>query len=341
MSVKRLRALLVGLGQIGCGYDADLPFHWDQPHSSPRTLSHARALACHPGYELIGGVDPNLTARERFSRVYRLPVYASLPAYRAACVDPDPDLVVIAVAPQLQPGLVDLLLALMKPRLLLLEKPVAVTPEQAKVLRHSCARQPDLLVAVNYIRRYLPAVQAWQQRLQAGELGRFLHGQLTYGKGLLSNGSHFVNLAEAWLGPLAAGRLLDSGPVCQFFDRETSLELVATDHGDAPLVVRSVGAAGLRAGELDLWFEGGRVCWFNDGSVIGHWSASCIAPGDSHVALASTPALISTGMTHYQMAVAESIYKNLAGSGESPLRCSLNDGTDTLELLTSAFTDVS
>ena len=203
MSVKRLRALLVGLGQIGCGYDADLPFHWDQPHSSPRTLSHARALACHPGYELIGGVDPNLTARERFSRVYRLPVYASLPAYRAACVDPDPDLVVIAVAPQLQPGLVDLLLALMKPRLLLLEKPVAVTPEQAKVLRHSCARQPDLLVAVNYIRRYLPAVQAWQQRYRPVSWAGFCMVSSPMERGC-SVMAHFVNLAEAWLG-LAGG----------------------------------------------------------------------------------------------------------------------------------------
>ena len=37
------RALLVGLGQIGSGYDADSPFGFDQPHSSQKILTHARA----------------------------------------------------------------------------------------------------------------------------------------------------------------------------------------------------------------------------------------------------------------------------------------------------------
>ena len=334
MAVRRLRALLVGLGQIGCGYDADLPFHWDQPRSSPRTLSHARALACHPGYELMAGVDPDPTARERFSRLYRCPAYASLAAWRAAWSGPDPELVVIAVAPQLQPGLVDALLGLAAPRLLLLEKPVAATVEQARALQRRCAEQPGLVVAVNYIRRYLPAVQAWQQRLQAGELGRLLHGQITYGKGLLSNGSHFVNLAEAWLGPLAAGHFLDPGPVCLGFDREASLELVATAHGDAPVLVRSVGAVGLRAGELDLWFEGGRVCWCNNGLAIAAWPRQQALPGDSHAALAPQPVLVPTGIEHYQHEVLEALQ-------ETRLQCSLSDGVRTLETLASACVDHS
>ena len=43
-----------------------------------------------------------------------------------------------------------------------------------------------------------------------------------YGKGLLSNGSHFVNLAEAWLGLLIIGDVLEYGPAFAGFDQEAS-----------------------------------------------------------------------------------------------------------------------
>ena len=104
--MTQARALLVGLGQIGCGYDAGLPFALDQPRSSAQTLTHARALACHPGFVMEAGVDPNPEARQRFTRLYGAPAYADLASWRAASKGAAPDLVVIAVAPQLQPSLI-------------------------------------------------------------------------------------------------------------------------------------------------------------------------------------------------------------------------------------------
>ena len=332
---------MVGLGQVGCGYDANLPFHWDQPNSSPRTLTHARALACHPCFELLAGVDPNPVARDRFARVYRKPAHESIAAWRAASTGPDPDLVVIAVAPQLQPALVEQLLALMAPRLLLLEKPVAASLDGAHSLERACSRQPGIIVGVNYVRRFLPAVIHWKQLLQAGELGKLLHGQITYGKGLLSNGSHFVNLAEAWLGPLTPGLTIDPGPNCFGFDREASLELCAAAHFDAPLVVRSVGGARLRAGELDLWFQGGRLCWRNDGRAITFWKRRPAADGESHDSLAEEADLIPTGIEHYQHSVLEALIRHYQDPLLKPLQCSLKDGIHTLETLTSAFVDRS
>jgi predicted dehydrogenase len=337
--VSRARALLVGLGQIGCGYDADLPFLIDQPRSSARTLSHARALACHPGFALEAGVDPSPEARARFTRLYGVPAFADLASWRAACTEPPPDLVVIAVDAQLQPALVQTLLQLAPPRLLLLEKPVACDLPQARALQAACGRQPQLPVAVNYIRRWLPAVQAWRRRLQAGELGRLLLGRITYGKGLLSNGSHFVNLAEAWLGPLTPGRLIDPGSPCFGFDREASLELLAADHGQALLQVQSIGAAGLRAGELDLWFERGRLCWPDHGQAIAFWPRREPAPGDRYAPLAADPELIPTGLEHYQLEVVEALHRHLRDPGASPLQCDLSDGLRTLETLAPACAD--
>lgn len=337
--MTQARALLVGLGQIGCGYDAGLPFALNRPRSSAQTLTHARALACHPGFALEAGVDPNPWARERFTRLYGVPSYADLASWRGAFKDVPPDLVVIAVAPQLQPSLVQQLLQLTEPQLLLLEKPVASDLEQGRALLEACARYPQMHVVVNYIRRWLPSVQAWRRRLQAGELGPLLHGQLTYGKGLLSNGSHFVNLAEAWLGPLTLGRVIDRGMPFLAFDREASLELLAADHGLAPLEVRSVGSGGLRAGELDLWFEGGRLSWLNHGQAIVFWSRQNPALGDSHAPLSADPELYPTGVEHYQLEVVEALHRYLLDPDTSPLLCTLTDGQRTLETLAPACDD--
>lgn len=181
-------------------------------------------------------------------------------------------------------------------------------------------------------------MQEWRRRLQAGELGRLLHGQLTYGKGLLSNGSHFVNLAEAWLGPLSMGQVIDSGFPCFGFDREVNLVLLAEHHRQAPLQVRSVGAAALRAGELDLWFEHGRLCWLNHGRSIAFWPRLDPASNDSHAHLAAEPKLDPTGLEHYQLEVVEALHRHLQDPGASSLLCSFQDGLRTLEILAPACT---
>ena len=337
--MTRFKALLVGLGQIGSGYDADLPYVLDQPRSSARTLTHARALTCHPGFSLEAGIDPSPEARDRFNQLYGAPAYANLFSWLASSPNPSTDLVVIAVAPQLQPALVANLLDLIQPKLLLLEKPFASCLHQAEELKAVCDRYPQMSVAVNYIRRWLPAVQAWRRRIEAGELGRLLHGQLTYGKGLLSNGSHFVNLAEAWLGPLALGRVTDRGRPCLGFDRETSLDLLAVDHDQAPLHVRSIGAAGLRSGELDLWFEGGRIRWPDHGRAIEFWSRCHPAHGDTHASLSSDPELYPTGLEHYQLEVVEALHRHLRDPIASPLSCDRDDALRTLQILAPAISD--
>src|SRR5664279_298267 len=62
--MKSCSAAVIGLGSIGQGYDYD---------SEGLILTHARAFARHPGFELLAGVDPDANQRERFERQYHLP----------------------------------------------------------------------------------------------------------------------------------------------------------------------------------------------------------------------------------------------------------------------------
>lgn len=335
--MTRIKALLLGLGQIGCGYDLDQPFRPDQPCSGPVTWTHARALACHPQVELLAAVDPSPQARDRFSAVYSCPAFVDLEAYFQGPGPQEVDLVVVAVPPTLQPSLVEQLLARCSPRMLLLEKPVAINVEAAGRLREVCMRYPKLVVAVNYIRRFLPVVLELQSQLQRGALGQLLHGRLVYGKGLLSNGSHFVNLAEAWLGPLSKRDVLEYGPGFAGFDQEASLTLTASRHNGALLDVQSIGRAGLRAGELDLWFSQGRLLWSNDGRSVQRWRLGEAAVGDTHRPLMAEPEVFSSGMEHYQHFVLENLVRHGQQPSVVPINCDFNAGFATLQLLESAL----
>ena len=336
--MTRIKALLVGLGQIGCGYDLDQPFLPNRPLSGPVTLTHARSIACHPKVELVGAVDPSTKARKEFSKVYPCPTFTDIETFFKTSEQKDIDLVIIAVPPDLQPLLVDQLLARHSPRMLLLEKPIAINLKAAEMMRQACAQHPKLVVAVNYIRRYLPIVLQLQSQLQAGgDFGELIHGRLVYGKGLLSNGSHFVNLAEAWLGPLCAKTILDIGPAFAEFDQEACLTLTASYHHHARLHVESIGRAGLRAGELDLWFTHGRLKWANDGRSVQSWRLGEAALGDSHRPLMSEPELLPTGIDHYQHYVLDNLVRHDQQSSAVPIHCNLDAGFQTLQLLENAL----
>ena len=336
--MSRIKALLLGLGQIGCGYDLEQPFCFDQPCSGPVTLTHARALACHPQVELVAAVDPAPQARERFRAVYSCHAFPDLEDFFQERDGAEIDLVVVAVPPALQPSLVEQLLARCSPRMVLLEKPVAINVEAAERLCQACNAHPKLVVAVNYIRRYLPVVLELQSQLQTGgRFGELLHGRLVYGKGLLSNGSHFVNLAEAWLGPLCLQSVSDQGPAFAGFDQEACLTLTAACHHHARLHLESIGRTGLRAGELDLWFTQGRLLWANDGRSVQCWRPGDAAFGDSHRPLMAEPEVLPSGMEHYQHHVLDNLVRHGQQPAVVPIHCDLNAGLETLQLLESAL----
>ncbi len=79
-------AVLVGLGQIGMGYDRHLP-------AMTHVLSHTRALLQHPRFRLLAAIEPDPALRQQFS------AHTGLPAYDHIANLPDPvqaDVVIVA-----------------------------------------------------------------------------------------------------------------------------------------------------------------------------------------------------------------------------------------------------
>jgi predicted dehydrogenase len=194
------KVLLVGLGQVGMGYDFDV--------ADPGVMSsHAKAFANHPDFELAGGVDPDTAACVRFRE--RFGAWAGSELAEGLCTI-RPDVVVIAVPTQFHAEAVRMALQHAKPKLILCEKPLAYSLEEAAAMVAAC-READCLLYVNYLRRVEPGVFEVKRRLEDGRIAKPLKGILWYTKGLLHNGSHFSNLLEFWLGPIERFMVINSG----------------------------------------------------------------------------------------------------------------------------------
>lgn len=335
MTISKINTLLIGLGNIGCGYDYDVNFVEDKPESSSKILTHARAVTCHPSFNLIAGIDISLSARKRFEVVYKRPTYDNVD-YFLDNENYDIDFVIIAVNPKYQPSLVEEVVEKISPKVLLIEKPIAISMEESLKVQSICKRKTDLVVCVNYIRRYLPIFLDWKQIIEAGELGKFLHGQIIYGKGLLTNGSHFLNFAQGWLGKLKFFKKLNEGLNYDDFDKE--LSFILQHNKNSFLGVYSLCSDSLRAGEIDLWFEHGRLCLLNSGKSLYFWPRiKSNLNGESYDSMAEKPKIINTGISKYQYFVLVSIAMIFNNDAKVNLPCSLDDSIETMSLIDTIF----
>ena len=196
----KYKVLLIGLGQVGMGYDFDTV--------DPGVVStHAKAFASHPDFELSGGIDPDAAACARFHQRYGGWAGGDL-AEGLRTVNPD--VVVVAAPTQHHADAVRLALRYARPRLILCEKPRSYSLEAARTMVAAC-REAGCLLYVNYLRRVEPGVLEVKRRLRNGTIATPVKGVLWYTKGLLHNGSHFGNLLEFWLGPVEKFSIINAG----------------------------------------------------------------------------------------------------------------------------------
>jgi len=248
--------LLLGLGQVGMGYDIE---------AEPDTvaLTHARAFHEHPEFVLAGGVDIDSGKRERFTARYAAP---SFPDIGSAVKALRPDIVVVATPTANHREAVDALLSRHLPRAILCEKPLAYESEDAEAIVAACAAKGCALY-VNYMRNSEPGALEVKQRLADRRIESPVKGVVWYSKGVFNNGSHFLNLLQNWLGEVQEVRLDSPGrcwdgvdPEPDFhvrFSRGEATFLAAKEENFSHYTVELVAANGRlryeQAGALIVW----------------------------------------------------------------------------------------
>lgn len=177
-----LTAAVVGLGNIGQGYDYDLV-------ADGRILTHASAFAAHPRIELIGGVDPDPCQRKRFAQKFSARAYPDIESMQEACC---PEIIALST-PTIQHSQTFKQLMAGKPRAIICEKPIAPRLSEAREMVQIAADYGCVML-VNYVRRFEPGTRALADSIRQGRFGEIYKGSVWYSKGLLNNGSHFIDL---------------------------------------------------------------------------------------------------------------------------------------------------
>lgn len=149
-------------------------------------------------------------------------------------------------------------------RVILCEKPLASSYSDALSIIKLC-RKSGVKLIVNYPRRFDPVHLRAIELVKAGCLGKIQAVTGYYTKGLLNNGSHFINLLRALFGKITEVRNL-GGPFSKDFPYESPDFM--TKHRGAECLVRALDHRNYMLFELDIIGKKGRVRLVEKGRKI-------------------------------------------------------------------------
>jgi predicted dehydrogenase len=181
-----LRVLIIGCGNIAGGFDKTL-----SPTQLPCT--HAGAYSRDQRFQIIACVDPNETVRKNFAKQWNI-------KHHFASLDDIADknfyFDVISICSPTNFHYNDILRSItLKPKLIFCEKPITKSVAKTQLLIENC-EQNDILLAVNYTRRWDPSILNLKQHIQNNSYGILRSVSGYYNKGILNNGSHLIDLLE-------------------------------------------------------------------------------------------------------------------------------------------------
>jgi len=183
-NMKQFSVLIIGCGNMAGGYDLL------QPLNAP-PLGHAKAFSMHGNFSLDSCVEPDETKRLAFQKRWHVPNgFASM----NDVMRHEGRFDVISICSPTLMHAENLKSALqLKPRLIFCEKPITSNLRESQLLVQACA-ESQILLAVNYSRRWSPEVLHLKSELTDCYWGSVRSVSALYNKGILNNGSHMLDL---------------------------------------------------------------------------------------------------------------------------------------------------
>jgi predicted dehydrogenase len=241
MGDSRYKVVIVGAGKIGAFFDCP---------GSNAVLTHAHAFSSHPRFELAGFVDRDAGRARKAAAIW---------GGRAGKLEEflrdGVDIVSLAVPDNLHYQYLKQL-ADAPLKLIFTEKPLAGTLKQAKELLGQYQKN-NLPVCVNYRRRFVPEFKELAQNARSGKFGKLLAGTGYYGKGLLHNGSHLIDLLH-FMGEEVSGCRIFNIDRDHFKD-DPSISAGLSLKSGGSFILEAVDSRKYTIFEMDLLFEKCRI----------------------------------------------------------------------------------
>jgi predicted dehydrogenase len=195
MKIKK-KVLIVGLGNIGLHYDL-------KKNNKLFKLSHSNCFSQHNFFDLQGAVDKKINNLKLFHKKYGKNIFSNL---KKALNFISPEIIVVSTTSKTHLSVIKDIFKNSKPELILCEKPLSNNYIDALKIYKLCIKNNCKLL-VNYSRRYDSYLLKIKNFLKKNAKTRLLCN-IYYSKGLLNNGSHFLNLSEYLFGKLIKVKIL-------------------------------------------------------------------------------------------------------------------------------------
>ena len=181
------KAIVIGCGRIGCGFD-------DDPKRPNKIMTHAGAYSSHPRTKLVALVDIDQAKLKTYGEKYGVRTYADA---KEAFAAEKPDIVSICT-------LMDTHLELVKQaveagvKMIWCEKPLTPTAREGKEMEALCASKGVVLIN-NFIKRFQPELHEVKKLVAQIQPTSITS---TYTGGIWNNGIHAIDLLRFLIGEI-------------------------------------------------------------------------------------------------------------------------------------------
>jgi predicted dehydrogenase len=298
--MAKFKSLIVGSGQIGAFFDT--------PRSKD-VLTHAHGYFLNKNFDLVGFVDKDINKARKAAGIWGGQGYGTL--REAFDKNGAIDVVSLCLPDQFHFQYLQEV-AKEKVKLVFAEKPLTLKLDQAEKIVKLYERNKIPLL-VNYSRRFVPEIAKIATKIKENQFGKFLTGSGYYGKGLLHNGTHMIDLVRMLLGEISSVRC---GDKLYDFTREDP-------SWSAELKIKSGGSVGLRAVdsrafslfELDLVFSKSRIRLVESGNKIEIYK-TCESDKFKGYKYLAKPEIINTSLNRSLFFAVDNISSTLVKKGK-------------------------
>ena len=184
---KKIKSLIVGLGKVGMLYDIN----------QNEYKTHSSSIMSNNNFELLGGVDTDISKRKIFKKKYKKPAYAYL---KNAIYKLKPQLLIISVPTSNTSNIYKIIIRNnFKFRMIFLEKPINYKINIIEEFLSYCFKK-KIRIAVNYSRRYDESSLKLKNLIKKRKLGKCKNIKVDYKKGFYNSCSHYINYLEFLFG---------------------------------------------------------------------------------------------------------------------------------------------
>jgi len=319
-------AAVVGLGQIGMGYDLN-----SDPAQTVGT--HCRAISLNDSMRLIAGVDQDNTRRQEFIASYCNTVVDSVgELYRQL----DPDFVAVATPTSTHLRVFEEIASRARPNLVLMEKPLAASYAEAQeILR--IAESSQIPVLVNFLRRADESFHLIRALYANSVLEPPHRGVCWYTGGALNSASHFIDLLQGWFGQLEVLNITRTFPINSFdFAGDFSL-----GNGQVEIDFLHLNPQNARHYSLHIYSQNGRLDYDLGGRRITMSNSGTDEHYSEQVALVARSTRVKSDFSKLMSKVYLDVETQLLANGPRSILTSLNEASSVNRILSEIGGTVS